>query len=350
MPQIARTNYGNQSSQPLRSPYEAHGPDLIQPGDDFTVQATTISQSILEVYGQKMKKQQFGNDYFILMSHFGIGSNQGELPSNTINLVEPCAQIRANILSFWGENIRWIQDYRDRGRDGNAGRVYIGTSAFCQGIGPTPLEAIRKTFQEVTSLVGRFSPALAPYVSVANQALDGVVRIADKLKRNPGEIVTSRITLYPETMGTLPAGNAYLQRGSYVLFFDETPIDHLFLTPSGEVVANNQFEGTIPPYVVVNIVDGLIDAPDSEALDKSVALDLIEKYDSRFGLPRHASDTGSGTSLNEGLATIGKSYRVLAMLHRFAELNGKPDPLASEQARISKLRQELQAEFPTLTF
>ncbi|MFZ0408496.1 MAG: hypothetical protein WAM11_10355 [Cyanobium sp.] len=66
--------------------------------------------------------------------------------------------------------------------------------------------------------------------------------------------------------------------------------------------------------MVVDIVDGLIDVPDSEALDQSVALDLIETYDSRFGLPRHASDTGSGISLNNGLATIGKSYRLLARL------------------------------------
>jgi len=103
-------------------------------------------------------------------------------------------------------------------------------------------------------------------------------------------------------------------------------------------------------HVVDNIVDGLIDAHDSETLDQSVVLVLIENYASCFGLPRHASVIGSGTSLNDGLATIGKSYRLLAMLHRFAELNGKPVPVIGKQARISKLRQELQAEFPTFTF
>jgi hypothetical protein len=103
-------------------------------------------------------------------------------------------------------------------------------------------------------------------------------------------------------------------------------------------------------HVVDNIVDGLIDARDSETLDQSVALDLIEKYASRFGFPRQASDIGSGTSLNDGLASFGKSYCLLAMLHRFAELTGNPVPVTGKQARISNFRKELQAEFQAFTF
>jgi hypothetical protein len=348
MPRTGRANYGNSTTQPISSPYILHEPDLILPGQDFTVQITTISKSILDVYSERMKKGQYGNDYFVLMSHFGIGSNQGRMPSDTINLVEPIDKITGNILSFWGENIRWIQDYRDTGSDGNAGRIYIGTSAFCQGIGGSTLDSIRKTFFEVTKNVGRFSPALAPYAFLANHAIDGIARITNKASRNPNEIVSSQLTLYPQSMGSLPAGNAYLQRGSYVLFFEDTEIEHLYLTTSGEVVGSQDFSGPIPPYVVVNIVDGLIDAPDKTILDKAVALDILEKYDSRFGI--HASqegmNSGANNDLNEGLVKIGKAYQQYAKLRRFSELNEKASRLPSEEARLKLLKQELEVQLP----
>jgi hypothetical protein len=125
------------------------------------------------------KGGRWHNDHFVLMSHFGIGSNQGEMPSTAINFVEACDRIEDTILSFWGENIRWIEDYRDVGSNGNAGRVYIGTSAFCQNLGPSPLQSIRDTFTEVAHLVGRFAPALAPYASTASKAY----RLQAKLQR-----------------------------------------------------------------------------------------------------------------------------------------------------------------------
>ncbi len=349
MPRIARAHSADpgEAPRPLRSPYEPHAPDLILPGEDFSVRATTISKSILDEFGEKMKRGRYGNDYFVLMSHFGIGSNQGKMPSNTINLVEPCDVIDGNILSFWGENIRWIQDYRDRGSDGNAGRVFIGTSAFCQGIG-SPLDPVRRAFQEVCNLVGRFAPVLTPYTSIASQALKGVVRIADKIVRNRGEVVTASLSLYPHGMGSLPAGDAVLQRGSYVFFFRETDLDHLFLTDSGEVVASRARQDTVPPYVVVNIVNGLVDAPDTAMLDKAVALDILEKYDSRFRLPRHAEETGSGAEFREGLEAMGRAYRLAAMLRRYGELKDRPNLLATERTRLEALREELGTRLPMI--
>ena len=154
MARIARANPSNLNSQPLTSPYQPSQADLILPGEDFTVRFTTISKSILDVYGEKMQRGRFNNDHFVLMSHFGIGSNQGEMPSNTINYVEECDRIQGNILSFWGETIRWIEDYRDLGTSGNAGRVYIGTSAYCQNLGGTPLQQLESTCRKVAGLVG----------------------------------------------------------------------------------------------------------------------------------------------------------------------------------------------------
>ncbi len=352
MAHIARSQPTNASTNPLGSPYEASPKDLILPGEDFTVRITTISKSILDDYGEYMQRGgRWHNDHFVLMSHFGIGSNQGEMPSTAINYVEACDRIDNNILSFWGENIRWIEDYRDVGSNGNAGRVYIGTSAFCQNLGSSPLQSIRRTFTEVTSLVGRFAPALAPYASAATTVLRGVVNLADKLRRHPGEVKTSQLSLYPATQGSLPPGDAYLQRGSYVFFFEDVDTSELFLTPSGEVVARQGFHGRIPPYVVINIVPDLVDAPASEMLDRSVALDLLEKYDSRFGLPRHGEqeDAGSGSSLKEGLQTIGKAYRLQSKLQRLTDLRHRRSLLPSETVRIQRLVQELQKAFPTLT-
>lgn len=352
MDHIARCQPSNATTQPLASPYEASPADLILPGEDFTVRITTISKSILDDYGAVMQRGgKWKNDHFVLMSHFGIGSNQGEMPSTAINYVEACDRIEDNVLSFWGENIRWIEDYRDVGSSGNAGRVYIGTSAFCQNLGPSPLQSIRDTFTTVAKLVGRFAPALAPYASTASTALRGVVNLADKLRRNPGEVKTSQLSLYPATQGALPPGDAYLQRGSYVFFFEKVERSELFLSPSGEVVPRQGFSGRIPPYVVINIVGDLVDAPATEMLDRSVALDLLEKYDSRFGLPRHGDreDAGSGTALQEGLQTIGKAWRLQSKLQRLEDLRLRPSLRTSEEARIQRLVQELQQAFPSLT-
>jgi hypothetical protein len=338
--QVARANFGD-GTQPLVSPYEPNAPDIIKPGDDFTVRLTTISKSVLDQFGSRMKRGQHGNDHFVVMSHFGIGSNGGNMPSNTINLVQQVNQVDQNILSFWGENVRWIEDYRDKGSDGNAGKIFLGTSAYCQSIGRSPLDAIEQSLNEAFDVAGRLSPALAPFTTVASQALEGITNIVKKLTEHPGEIVKSQITLYPQTAGSLPAGDAYLQRGSYVLFFGETEIDNLRLTRQGLVEADNGFTGTIPPYIVANIVDGLFDGPDSEDLNKAVGLDIREKYEQRFGLPTDPNQTGLGSIIAEELSKIGESYRVYKKLLRYNELKGKSDITETEQKRLDSIKEEL---------
>jgi hypothetical protein len=338
--QVARANSGD-GTQPLVSPYVPNDPDIIKPSDDFTVQLTTISKSVLDQYGSRMKRGEYGNDYFVIMSHFGIGSNGGNMPSNTINLVQRVNEVDKNILSFWGERVRWIEDYRNKGSDGNAGRIYLGTSAFCQSIGKSSLFAIQNSLDEAFAVAGRLSPALAPFTTAASQALDGITNIVKKLTEHSGEIIKSQITLYPQTTGSLPAGNAYLQRGSYVLFFEETEIDNLHLTKQGLVVAGNGFTGTIPPYIIANIADGLIDAPDSEALNKAVGLDIREKYERRFALPTDPNQTGLGSILAEELCKIGESYRVYKKLLRYNELKGKSDITETEQKRLESIKEEL---------
>lgn len=341
--QIARVNTGD-DSQTLLSPYQMNEADIIKAGETFTLRLTTISKSVVDHYGEKMFRGRYGNEYFVVMSHFGIGSNNQQGPSSTINFIESQKNIRGDVLSFWGENIRWIEDYRDSGQDGNAGRIFLRISAMFQTLGNSPLEEVRQGLINASDMVGRFSPALVPYSSVARLAIEGVSKIVGKLKAHPEQIVESTITLYPcSESQKLARGDAYLQRGSYIFFFEETPIKGLSLTESGRVIADETFKGNIPPYAVVNIVDGLYDSPSSALLDKAVALDILEKYDKNFGVLSGGASESSGSAFNEGLTKIGESYRMLAKIRRFNELQAKMILSEPEQSRLATLREELKS-------
>jgi hypothetical protein len=347
MATIARVN-SLPGTAPLLSPYEVHEPSLVHPSEDFTVRLTTISKSVLDAYGEKMQAGKWGNQYFCLMSHFGIGSNGGKLPAKAINYVEDIRQINSNILSVWGENIKHVRDYRDTGADGEAGRVYIGTSAFCQSIGNTPLEDIHQAYVAVSELVGRFAPELAPYTIAGSLALDGILLIVDKLTHNPSEVLKSQISLYPASLGALPHGDAYLQKGSYAFFFTDTNISDFAMTPSGEIVPSQRNGMKPPPYVVINIADGIVDAPSSEALTASVGLDIFEKYDHRFALPEKADNAAQGTALLNGLQKVGESYYLFSRLRRYEELNHKANKSAMEIKRMEALKEEIEKTFPSI--
>lgn len=349
MATIARANIGT-GTQPLLSPYVPSDSALIRPSEDFTVRITTISKSVLDEYRDKMKAGQFGNNYFCLLSHFGIGSNGGNtMPSRSINLVELIDNVNDNILDLWGRNIRWIRDYKDKGADGESGSIYIGTSAFCQGIGPSPLQQIYDAFTQVSSVVGRFDPALVPYTTAANLALKGIIQIVNKLTDNPDEVVNARITLFPSTLGhPLPPGDAYLQRGSYVFFFENTSLENLHITDTGEVVASQGTNAIIPPYVVINIVDGIDAAPSSEALNRAVANDILNKYDKRFSLPTDLNSSSTFSSFAEGLQKIGDSYYFLSQIKRFEELRKKTNKTDTEIDRMNTIKSEIESMFPSL--
>lgn len=348
MATIARVNNEEAGTAPLMSPYIVHEPSLIHPSEDFTVRLTTISKSVLTKYSNIMKAGKKGNQYFCLMSHFGIGSNGNMMPSDSINFVEDINQINSNILSMWGENIRFIRDYRDVGSDGMAGRVYIGTSAFCQSIGQTPLDILQQAYTQVSSLVGRFAPELAPFTTAGNLALGGIINIVDKLSHNPSEVIKSQISLYPVSQGALPHGDAYLQRGSYAFFFENTDINKFVMTASGEIVPSQINGEEPPPYVVINIAQGLVDAPSSEALTKAVGLDIFEKYNHQFGLPEKPSKAAEGTVLLDGLQKVGESYYLFSRLRRYEELRKKNNRSVQENERMNALQLEIQTEYPSI--
>lgn len=332
----------------LSSPYIRHDSHLIKPGEDFTVRLTTISKTILDKYGDRMCAGKFGNDYFCLLSQFGIGSNGGEKPSTSINYVAKQDSLNHDVLSLWGENIRFIKDYRDRGTDGNTGRIFVGTSAFCQGIGRSNLDNIREAYNQVSSIVGRFAPWLTPYTTVGGLAADGVATILKKLRDNKSECIESTLSLYPGSVDSpLPFGDAYLQRGSFVFFYEDisnSEVSDLFLSRSGQIVTRNNNARIVPPYVVINIVEGVIDAP-SEILSRAAAVDILEKYQKQYSL----DSNGTPSSMNlllEGLQKIGDSYYYISRINRYRELAAKGDRRSQKETdRMSEIQTEIEERF-----
>jgi hypothetical protein len=299
-----------------------------------------------------MLRGKFGNHFFSVMSHFGIGSGGENKASNSINHVVKESQVRSDILSFWGENIRFIKDYRDLGTNGNAGKVYIGTSCFCQGLGKSSLDSIHDAHQQISSTIGRFAPWLTPYTTVGSAAIDGVIMILKKLIDNRSECLESNLSLFPGSLAApLPRGDAYLQRGSYIFFFDDlvplNDVTNFFLTQEGTVVKRANDPDPIPPYVVINIVDGIQDAP-SEVFSKAVAVDILEKYQARYGL--NPSNAGSSMPLLlEGLQKIGDSYYYMTRIDRYKELVAKGNRRSEQEtARMNDIKAEIEGRFPQL--
>jgi hypothetical protein len=338
----------NAESVQLGSPYVRNDSHLIAPGEDFTVRLTTISKSVVSEYRERMEAGKYGNDYFCLLSHFGIGSNGNQKPSTSINHIARHDSLRSDVLSLWGENIRFIKDYRDKGADGNSGKIYISTSAMCQGLGKSKLDDIRTAYNQTSGLVGRFAPWITPYTSVGALAIDGILAILKKLREKKGECIEAALSLYPASMQSpLPFGDAYLQKGSYIFFYEDltnSEASELFLHQSGQVVKRANSEVRIPPYCVINIVEGIIDAP-SEIISRAIAVDIIEKYQKQHELTLGGVN-GSMDLLLEGLQKIGDSYYYISQINRFKELARKGEARSEiETARMHEIKAELESRF-----
>ena len=339
-------------SQPLKSPYDKHPAALVEPGQDFTVRLTTISKSILDKYGNRMFRGQYDNDYFALLTHFGIGHNGDGKPSTSINHVAKENSVSKDILSLWAENIRFIKDYRAIGTDGDAGKVYIGTTAMCQSLGKSSVDNVLEASKQVVDLVGRFVPWLTPYTTVGKVAAEGVAYLLKKIINNHSQCITSQLSLYPATLDTpLPQGDAYLQQGSYVLFFEDVKpadISSLSLTREGELVATQRSGISVPPYTVINLVDGIVDGP-SEVFQKSVAVDVLEKYENRNDFISSSNSRSQSLSfLAEGLQKVGESYYYMRQIRRYHELYNNRHRSQKEDLRMASIKEEIESAYPTL--
>lgn len=340
---VARVPIGQTN---LISPYmlDQNKDAIIRPAEDFTVRITTISEQLYKKYKDNYKADKYHNDYFILLSQTGLG-NQNK-PNLRLHYVENIKLINQDILNLWAENVRTIEDYRDQkdGEGGYAGRLYLSFHSFCQDLGGSHLNNIKSVVDELINLTGLVAPTLVPYTSVASIALQGINNIISKFVNFTSELKSTGINLYPYTAkGDLPPGDAYLQTGSYILFFEPTEIAHLQLAPNGVVESSNN--QPVNPYIVVNIIKGITLAPDK--LDINVAQEILEKYQQDYGYPLPKDKQNN--DYVDGLKQLGESYRWTKKVERYYQLKKKGDNRTPEElSKMNQLQQEIEAKFPNL--
>jgi len=323
----------------------------ISSGEKFTVLMKTIPKSIYHDYHERMQSTR--NDHMIVLSESGIGAPDPNTPNRVIHAVENYNYFTSDNTSLWAPGIRWVPDYR-AGAEGlsdnrNSGRVYLRAAAFCQGFGPSLLDELKSALFKAMDLVGRASPALAPYLAPTSGVVNATFLIIDKLQSQQmgNEIMrTAELSLWPVGTGD-QAGYPALRRGSYILFFEDVYLENLELNLDNIVVGSHARVERIPPYVVIDILGGLLplpSAPSDKQLSSAQGLDILEKYDSKFRIPN--KDQPSETSnLIEGLIKIGESAYQVSLINRFLYLKSLASPLPSQVARLDELREQLQFNF-----
>lgn len=324
---------------PLISPHEQDDGAIIHPAEDFTVSITTISGQLYTKYKRHYLAGEHNNNYFVLLSKVGLGNI--EQPIAKVHFLEHIDRIDANIRDIWAENVETVEDYQAGGK---AERLYLSFVSFCQNLGNSPLEDIRNSLQEISRLTGSIFPALAPYTALGGGVVEGINNILKKIiePRLRGEIKDVTFNLYPASLDSAPAnGDAPLQTGSYVLFFEDTDIDNLRLEKDGTVSSSTNEE--ISPYIVVNIKRGVILSP--EQIEANLANEVLENFQEDYGYP--LPEKALSGKYFEALKEVGKSIRLAKYSARYFELKAKEEPLTSaESQRLKNLRDFLKDALP----
>jgi hypothetical protein len=335
---VARTPFkpssGTLQSGALIDPFQ-RDPDpasVIQPAEDFTISINTLSKELYSQYSGAYRAGKYGNDYFILLSRIGLGDQAR--PTLKLNFMEHIRDMNRDYTDLWAENVATVEDYA---KGGGAQRLYISFHAFCQDLGGSRLEDMQEAGNQILGATGAIFPALMPFTSIGQAVVAGIKNIFFKLSEKAGESKRVEFNLYPVLagQGAIP-GEAPLQEGSYVIFFEDMNIRNLYLDSSG--IVRSPSADPIKPYIVVNIKKGKRLAPDS--LDVNVATQVLSHYQANYTylLPASANNTrDSGSGFLGALKEFGNAYRVVQAMQRYEQLKGQPVRSKAEEAKLQEL-------------
>lgn len=318
----------------LVSPYIKDESAVINPAEDITVSITTVSQQLYTKYAEHYKAGEYDNDYFILLSTIGIG-NQDE-PTLKVHEIQHIDTIDRDITDLWADTVLAIEDF---GKDDSTKRIYLSFHTFCQNLGGSSFDKLKNSFSKIIGLTGSIFPGLAPWTSIGRVVVDGVNNILHKLINIKGETKSVTFSFYP--FDSDATGDAPLQTGSFVMFFEETEIDNLRLENNGIVYSTTGKD--VNPYIVVNVKNKLVLSP--EQLKTSAAVEILDKYNSGYGYPL-PKEREPALKYLDALLEFGNSYKLAQYTDRYFQLKRKgAQRTDAENKRFNKLSQILKTEY-----
>jgi hypothetical protein len=330
------------SASPLLDPFQLdpNPKAIIQAAEDFTISINTISSSLYSNYKNTYLAGQHNNNYFVLLSCIGIGDQSK--PTTKLNFLQPINEMNRDYTDIWAENVAIVEDYL---KADDAQRIYISFQAFCQDLGTTKYADLKTAGDRILGLTGSIFPNLMPFTSIGQAVVSGVQNIFAKLSQNPGQCKKVEFNLYPVVDSTETIrGEAPLQTGSYVLFFEDTIIDGLQLDSSGIVRGNGAAK--IPPYIIVNVKKGKRLAP--RFLDVNAATEILARYQKNYSylLPGSGSPTPDRSEgFLDALQEFGKAQRVVQSIQRYNQLKNKGDLTTAESVKFKELLTLLKSNF-----
>ncbi len=350
---VARTNFSavpSASGQPrsaiqagvLLDPFQVD-PDpkaIIHPAEDFTISINTISKELYSRYAGNYVAGRYNNDYFVLLSRIGIG-NPAQ-PTTKLNFLEHIRDMNQDYTDIWAENVAIVEDY---GKDGGIQRIYISFHAFCQDLGDSRFTDMKEAGNRILSMTGSVFPTLMPLTAFGKAIATGVNNIFSKMSTKAGECKKVEFNLYPvlDRAEQIP-GEAPLQEGSYIIFFEETNIENLSLNSAG--VVRSSTNEPINPYIVVNIKKGKRLAPGN--LDINAATEVLSRYQANYGYVLPGNQAGGRAEPNGMLGALqefGQSYRLVDSMKRYYQLKAQPMRSVAENAKFAELTQTLKTHF-----
>jgi hypothetical protein len=343
---VARTPFtptkNNIHTGPLLDPFQLD-PDpgaIIRPAEDFTITINTLSQTLYTRYKDNYLAGKYDNDHFILLSRIGIGDQTQ--PITKLNFLEHINDMNRDYTDIWAENVAIIEDYR---KDDSAQRIFLSFHAFCQDLGETNLTDMKSAGDRILKLTGSIFPTLMPFTSIGQTVVNGVQNMFSKLSQKSGECKKVEFSLYPVVDSTEQIrGEAPLQEGSYVIFFEDTAIDNLELDSSG--IVRSSTSTPIPPYLVINIKKGKRTAPGN--LNVSTATEILSHHQKTYSylLPgSSAASQGGSEGFLDALEEFGSSQRIVQSLQRYYQLKGKDLRTIAEDLKFKDLLTTLKTHF-----